>query len=361
MKNHITIFSMIVVLLWSASAIAADKVVVIPLPSHTHEVKLLEAKVVELETVLATRMADLEAALAAIDALVSANAQDILSNENGIADNGGDISTNIGNIASNSAAITGNATNILNNGQQIAAVESTVTDQGTAIATLEDSEVMDLEPYISVDSSNKPTVILAGVNLQVVSGSGSTHGALNGLGNLIVGYNELRGAGDVRTGSHNLVIGQQNNYSGYGGLVAGYYNNISNTYATVSAGRYNQAIGAYSSVSAGSNNTASSLGSSVSGGQYNRALGAYSSVNGGRRNGTNADYSSILGGSFVYTGDVTYDVDGFIVFGVDHTIGSYSTVSGGLRNYAKGAYSAVIGGSSLTVTSDYGFANPYHP
>ena len=43
----------------------------------------------------------------------------------------------------------------------------------------------------------------------------------NGLGNLVIGYNELRGAGDDRSGSHNLVIGSRNNYSSHGGLVGG--------------------------------------------------------------------------------------------------------------------------------------------
>ncbi|MGH7288214.1 MAG: hypothetical protein ACREI8_09390, partial [Myxococcota bacterium] len=60
-----------------------------------------------------------------------------------------------------------------------------------------------------------------GVNVQVVSGSGATEGLVNGLGNLIVGYNEdvaqntcIPRVGCVnppaiRTGSHNLVIGAE--------------------------------------------------------------------------------------------------------------------------------------------------------
>lgn len=40
----------------------------------------------------------------------------------------------------------------------------------------------------------------------------------NGLGNLIVGYNESRGGSDIRTGSHNVVMGQGNNFSRFGGL-----------------------------------------------------------------------------------------------------------------------------------------------
>ena len=60
-----------------------------------------------------------------------------------------------------------------------------------------------------------------GANLYVNSGSGATDGPVNGLGNVIIGYNEFRGTGDDRTGSHNLVVGSKNNFSSYGGIVGG--------------------------------------------------------------------------------------------------------------------------------------------
>jgi len=50
---------------------------------------------------------------------------------------------------------------------------------------------------------------------------------VNGLGNLIIGYNELRGSGDNRIGSHNLILGSKNNFASYGGMVAGTLNDIS--------------------------------------------------------------------------------------------------------------------------------------
>ena len=55
--------------------------------------------------------------------------------------------------------------------------------------------------------NGQDTIRFSGVNVQIVDGSGNTSGAVNGRGNLIVGYNELRGSGDVRTGSHNIVVG----------------------------------------------------------------------------------------------------------------------------------------------------------
>jgi hypothetical protein len=113
-------------------------------------------------------------------------------------------------------------------------------------------------------SRKNDTITFSGVNVQVVNGRGST-GQVNGRGNLIVGYNELRGGGDERTGSHNIIVGSRNNYSSYGGIVAGTTNDISGRYAT--------AIG-------GHNNTASGEFSTVIGGAKNNAKGRYSSIHG---------------------------------------------------------------------------------
>jgi hypothetical protein len=102
------------------------------------------------------------------------------------------------------------------------------------------------------------------------------------MGNLIVGYNKLRPPPEpepeastadrsapvnVRTGSHNVVVGQEHNFSRFGGLVVGDGNTIS---------------GEFAAVSGGGGNTASGIGAVVSGGQGNIASGDFSSVSGGR-------------------------------------------------------------------------------
>jgi len=140
-------------------------------------------------------------------------------------------------------------------------------------------------------------VFLTGANLHVLSGTGATDAAVNGLGNLIVGYNELRGAGDDRSGSHNIVVGRWHNYTSYGGVVVGIANTISGPYASVSGGSTNQANGPSSSVSGGNFNTASGINSSVSGGQLNQANGLTSSVSGGQGNQANGPKSSVSGGA----------------------------------------------------------------
>ena len=55
----------------------------------------------------------------------------------------------------------------------------------------------------------------------------------NGLGNLIIGYNELGNPfGDDRTGSHNVVFGQDNSYESFGGLVGSLNNTIAAPFAS---------------------------------------------------------------------------------------------------------------------------------
>jgi hypothetical protein len=80
----------------------------------------------------------------------------------------------------------------------------------------------------------------------------------NGLGNLIVGYNELRPPDleNIRAGSHNVVVGRQNDFSRFGGVVVGDFNEISAAFATVSGGRFNTAGGEFATVSGGRERTA---------------------------------------------------------------------------------------------------------
>jgi hypothetical protein len=153
-------------------------------------------------------------------------------------------------------------------------------------------------------------VTLSGFNLHIDNGSGDTLTS-NGLGNLIVGYNELRGGGgDTRTGSHNVIVGKYHNFSGVAGIAAGMSDEIggfgssafgaSNTangnYCTVTGGNQNCARGDNCSVSGGIGNCAFGVACSVSGGSYNIANYAFSSISGGSANTLNAQGASISGG-----------------------------------------------------------------
>jgi hypothetical protein len=110
---------------------------------------------------------------------------------------------------------------------QLASAKSYTDSQVRPVATI-------LAPFRI--SSDGREVTLTAANLHIVNGSGSTHSA-NGLGNLIVGYNELRSGGaNVRTGSHNVVVGEAHNFSSFGGLVVGLGSTISGQFSSISGG-----------------------------------------------------------------------------------------------------------------------------
>jgi hypothetical protein len=176
-------------------------------------------------------------------------------------------------------------------------------------------------------------------NLHLENGLGATNGypadpnslaaaVTNGKGNLIVGYNASRtfDRPNVRTGSHNLILGDGNNYSSFGGLVAGRVSTTSAPYASVSGGEGNTASDYASSVSGGNSNTAAGYSSSVSGGNSNTATGYSSGVSGGLSNTASSFFASVSGGDS------------------NTALGDSSSVSGGRLNTASGIGSSVSGG-----------------
>jgi len=215
----------------------------------------------------------------------------------------------------------------------IASLQATVDSQTSTIASLQsdlsdvqNSNVMALDPYLDIvevsdpvnNSTTYPTVQFSGLNVQIVNGTGYTN-TLNGLGNLIIGYNEYAGtvafcsngdydnqsdcennagtwAANQRSGSHNLILGDRNAYSRYGSLVAGVNNIVNGVFTSVSGGKNNIADHSYAAVSGGSNNSASGDYASVSGGYLNTASGDSASVCGGELNKASGNVSSIGGG-----------------------------------------------------------------
>lgn len=193
------------------------------------------------------------------------------------------------------------------------------------VAALE-AEVEALKATLACVSSNSDSqdFFFEGCNVHVRNGDSTTN-TKNNLGNLIIGYNEERGTGSDRTGSHNLVIGDLHNYSSYGGLVAGYHNDINGDWASVTGGYGNEvADGAYCS--------------SIVGGWFNNVDGHYSSVLGGAVNTASGYYSSVSGGA------------------ANTASGNYSSVSGGWDNRAIGEYSSVSGGKQRSVSGSYDWA-----
>jgi hypothetical protein len=147
--------------------------------------------------------------------------------------------------------------------------------------------------YVESGVAGKPTIQFSGVNVQVVNGEGKT-ASLNGEGNFVIGYDE--NAGRTQTGSHNLILGEEQAFSSFGGIAAGYGNTISGREASVSGGFLNTASGFYTSITGGTNNTASVEAASVSGGVQNTAGSQGASVQGGNKNVAEARDASIFGG-----------------------------------------------------------------
>jgi hypothetical protein len=119
------------------------------------------------------------------------------------------------------------------------------TFSATEIATIKG-----VLPFIKVlekGVGGKPTIVFSGVNVQVVSGAGKTNAAVNGLGNLVIGYDENEGK-HSQTGSHDLILGEEQTFTSFGGIVAGRFSTVSGEFASVLGGFKNTAEGKLSSV-----------------------------------------------------------------------------------------------------------------
>ena len=188
--------------------------------------------------------------------------------------------------------------------QQVDAMKRQLDSLRADVGGLRANSVWDLNGYLTFEVSNGyPTAVFRGVNVQIVNGMGDTQ-TVNGTGNLIVGYNRPNTNGFVcsmgvtesaavclanggvwaqshKSGSHNIVGGDFNNYSSWGGLVLGLENALSAPYTAVLGGARNRAEGSFATVVGGAYNTGSGIYSSISAGCDNHATGAFAAVAGG--------------------------------------------------------------------------------
>jgi len=230
----------------------------------------------------------------------------------------------------------------------------------TRLANVEANTVLELDGYLSYAEFNGyPTAEFSGVNIQVNDGSNNTVGFVNGLGNIIIGYNEdssialefcsdpqftaeipcgIAGetwAKNIHRGSHNLILGRGNSYDDYGSIISGENNVVNGTNTSIISGALNNVSGSYAITVGGNKNIASGIISALIGGRENEANVNYSTVSGGFKNIASGEYSSINGGQ------------------TNLASGNYSTVSGGLRNTALGNWSSVTGGDSNDANGDF--------
>lgn len=269
----------------------------------------------------------------------------------------------------------------------LSAAQAEIASNNTAIVNIQGNSVLALDGFLFMDTdiNGFATARFDAINVQVTNGLGATNGLpegdpalsgpVNGLGNLIVGYNEEHPAAVVacsngafdnqadcetngwvwaanqRTGSHSLVIGVGHSYTAHGHLLAGFGNFTSSRWATVSGGANNLARGVDSSISGGLLNIAIALQSSVSGGLQNIASGSRSSISGGRQNAASGFASNVAGG---FGNDASGDQSSISGGRENAAIGARSTVTGGYLNDATGINSSVSGGLGNEASGDQG-------
>src|SRR5262249_49497274 len=187
---------------------------------------------------------------------------------------------------------------------QVSALESANAKLSADVSAMQTT--LSKVSYSPQGLNGQPTLTITGANLQIANGAGNTASA-NGLGNLIMGYDE--GAG-TQTGSHNVVLGYSQDFTSFAGIMGGWNNVLSGSNSlvlgvasvargpgsAVRAGCENTASGWGASVSGGRGNTASNYESSVTGGSGNTASGSHASVSGGNGNTASGDQAAILGG-----------------------------------------------------------------
>jgi hypothetical protein len=196
------------------------------------------------------------------------------------------------------------------------ASECTANESSQELATTAEVDALSarvtaLESLLAGFSRDGHTLLMSGLNLQLVNGMGQTE-TLNGLGNLILGYNVDNG--DTRTGSHDLVIGDAHTYTSVSGIVSGLNDTLSGRYA----------------FAAGKDNTVSRDGAFVGGGAFNTA---------------SADHAFVGGGEF----NIARGGDAFVGGGEFNTArGVFGFVGGGAANTARGGGAFVGGGANKT-------------
>lgn len=281
----------------------------------------------------------------------------------------GEVSNNAAAIAALLASVNALQATVAGLQSDLSSANATIASLQSDVAAIQGNSVLALDGLLTLNGGD--TALFTGVDVQVINGTGGTDGTPNGKGNIIVGYNQENAFGDLicslgqysdatncvsfggvwarshKSGSHNVVIGNQNNYSRTSGLVVGYSNSITGELSSVTGGRENIAGGFASSISGGRHNIASGIYSSVSGGGGsdvgggNIASGGYSSVSAGATNEASQDFSSVSGGH------------------LNRASGAYSSVSGGMRNVASGSRASVSGGGGINPNQGNNASGPY--
>jgi len=182
--------------------------------------------------------------------------------------------------------------------------------------------------------------VVDGCNLHVRNGAGRTD-TTNRYGNLIIGYNRNEQA--TRTGSHNLVLGDLNEYRSYSGIVSGVQNTLGGPNATILGGGLNSANASGAAIVGASTATADGNVAIVGGLRgYGSPEAHFGVVIGGNEDSVTAPQAVVVAGTF-------NEASGFnaLACGGNENVasGGSSTACGGSQNRGSGNNSFVAGGA----------------
>lgn len=234
---------------------------------------------------------------AALEASVAALLQRVVALESANGQLRSQVDGLIASSAAQASSISALQGDLADANAEIQQLQGTNDAQSLSIVSL-DSRVTGLQTKTNAITTSGADLFFTGVNVHIRSGAGITSATPNGRGNLIIGYNEAASAPNpsVRSGSHNLVLGERNSYSSWGGIVGGVDNRISAPSASVLSGDSNQATGPQSVIVSGTGGLADDTTAVVIGGFQNRATGFRSVAVSGWQNDAQGSYSAILGG-----------------------------------------------------------------
>ncbi len=221
------------------------------------------------------------------------------------------------------------------------AIEAESDAQDARIAALEAL----LADVSRVTSGTTDTIVFAGLNVQIHNGAGSTASA-NGAGNLMLGYNENTLAAP-RTGSHNLVVGDEHGYASYAGALIGSGHSVSGTYGVAIGGSGNTVTGTHSAQLGGRGMVIDDTVGATENGDHTTNVGGLNgeySEDDGASLGTGAAIADLgLDAAVTYVGDGSASVD--IGWGSSVSLGGSATN----LNIGFGATNVVVGANANDV------------
>lgn len=284
-------------------------------------------------TALSSRVNTTESDISSLQSTASSHASTLTSHTTTLANHDTTLNNHAATLTSHATTLNTHATTLTSHDTRLGDVETDNSAQDNRLAALE-TKTASMEAQTV---NGQASVVFSDVNVHIRSGSGSTTGAVNGRGNLVVGYDEARTSGSAKTGSHNLVLGTSNNYTSFGGIVGGSSNAITNNYA---------------SVISGANNTASGSRSVIVTGDFNEATGTYSSIVTGSSNDATGTGSVAISGSQ----NISSGGDSVVVTGSSNEATSTtSVIVNGFDNLSDGFRSTVGGGTTEIESRSYGF------